>query len=46
MFENRMLRGIFGPKRDEATEEGRKPCNENRTDLYSSPSIHVIKTKK
>jgi hypothetical protein len=38
-FENRMLRRIFGPKRDEVTESWRKLHNEERHNLYSSPSI-------
>jgi hypothetical protein len=39
VFENRMLRRIFGPKRDEVTGEWRKFHNEELRDLYSSPSI-------
>jgi hypothetical protein len=39
VFENRVLRRIFGPKRDEATGEWRKLHNEELRDLYSSPSI-------
>jgi hypothetical protein len=39
MFENRVLRRIFGPKRDEVTGEWRKLHNEELSDLYSSPSI-------
>jgi hypothetical protein len=39
VFENRVLRRIFGPKRDEVTEEWRKLHNEELRDLYSSPSI-------
>ena len=39
MFENRVLRRIFGPKRDEVTGEWRKLHNEERNDLYSSPDI-------
>jgi hypothetical protein len=39
MFENRMLRKIFGPKRDEVMVEWRKLHNEELSDLYSSPSI-------
>jgi hypothetical protein len=39
VFENRMLRRIFGPKRDEVTGERRKLHNEELRDLYSSPSI-------
>jgi len=44
VFENRVLRRIFGPKRDEVTGEWRKLRNEEFNDLYSSPSIvRVIK---
>jgi hypothetical protein len=39
MFENRVLRRIFGPKRDEVTGRWRKLINEELCDLYSSPSI-------
>ena len=39
MFENRALRGIFGPKRDGVTGEWRKLHNEELNDLYSSPNI-------
>jgi len=39
VFENRVLRRIFGPKRDEVTGEWRKLHNEELNDLYSSPSI-------
>jgi hypothetical protein len=39
MFENRVLRSIFGPKRDEVTGEWRKLHNEELHDLYSSPRI-------
>jgi hypothetical protein len=39
VFENKALRKIFGPKRDEVTGEWRKLHNEELCDLYSSPSI-------
>jgi hypothetical protein len=39
VFENRVLRRIFGPKRDEVTGEWRKLQNKELHDLYSSPSI-------
>jgi hypothetical protein len=39
VFENRILRRIFGPKRDEVTEEWRKLHNEELHNLYSSPDI-------
>jgi hypothetical protein len=42
VFENRVLRRIFGPKRDEVTGEWRKLHNEELRDLYSSPSIMKI----
>jgi len=47
VFENRVLRRIFGPKRDEVTGEWRKQHNEEINDLYSSPSIvWVIKSRR
>ena len=39
VFENRVLRRIFGPKRDEVTGDWRKLHNEELNDLYSSPII-------
>jgi hypothetical protein len=46
MFENRVLRGIFGPKRDGVTGEWRRLHNEELNDLYSSPNIlRVIKSR-
>jgi hypothetical protein len=39
VFENRVLRRIFGPKRDEATGEWRRLHNGELNDLYSSPNI-------
>jgi hypothetical protein len=42
VFENKVLRRIFGPKRDEVTGEWRKLHDEELRDLYSSPRIIVI----
>jgi hypothetical protein len=39
VFENRLLRGVFGPKRDEVRREWRKLRNEDLHDLYPSPNI-------
>jgi hypothetical protein len=45
VFENRVLRRIFGAKRDEVTGEWRKLHNEELHDLYCSPNIvRVIKS--
>jgi hypothetical protein len=47
VFENRVLRRIFGPKRDEMTGEWRKLHNEELHDLYSSPSIiRIMKPRR
>jgi hypothetical protein len=47
VFENRVLRRIFGPKRYEATGEWRRLHNEELNDLYSSPNIiRVIKSRR
>jgi hypothetical protein len=46
VFENRVLRRMFGPKRDEVTGEWRKLHNEVLYDMYSSPSIiRIIKSR-
>jgi hypothetical protein len=39
VFENRVLRRIFGPKRDEVTGDWRKLHNEELHNLYSSPNV-------
>jgi len=47
MFENRVLRRVFGPKRDEVTGEWRKLRNEELRDFYSLPNIvRVVKSKR
>jgi hypothetical protein len=47
MFENRVLRRIFGPKRDEVIEGWRKLDNEELHNLYCSPSIiRIIKSRR
>jgi hypothetical protein len=42
VFENRVLRRIFGPRRDEVTGEWKKLHNEELNDLYCSPNIVVV----
>jgi len=47
VFENRVLRGIFGSKRDGVTGEWRKVHNEELNDLFSSPSIvRAVKSRR
>jgi hypothetical protein len=47
VFENRVLRRIFGTKRDEVTGEWRKLHNAEFNDLYTSPNIvRVIKSRR
>ena len=47
VFENRVLRRVFGPKRDEVIGEWRKLHNEERMDLYSLPNIvRVVKSRR
>jgi hypothetical protein len=47
VFENRVLRKIFGPKRDEVTREWRELHNKDLCNLYSSPSIiRIIKSRR
>jgi hypothetical protein len=47
VFENRVLRRIFGPKRDEVMRDWRKLHNEELHDFYSSPNIiRMIKSRR
>jgi hypothetical protein len=42
MVENRVLRRIFGPKREEVTGEWRRLHNEELYDVYSSPDVNMV----
>ena len=47
MFENRVLRRVFGHKRNEVTGEWRKLRNEELSDLYTLPNIvRVVKSRR
>jgi hypothetical protein len=47
VFENRVLRRKFGPRRDDVTREYRKLHNEELNDLYSSPNfVRVVKSRR
>jgi len=47
VFENRVLRRVFGPNRDEVTGEWRKLYNEELMDLYSLPNnVRVVKSRR
>ena len=47
VFENRVLRSVFGPKRDEITKKWRKLHKEDLRDLYSLPNIvRVVKSRR
>jgi hypothetical protein len=46
VYENRVLRRIFGPRRDELTGEWRRPHNKELNGLYSSPNTTWVERKK
>jgi hypothetical protein len=46
VFANRVIRGMFGPKRDEVAGSWRKMNNEKLHNLYCSPDIRVIKSRR
>jgi hypothetical protein len=47
VFENRVLRRVFGPRRDEGTGEWRKLHNEEMNELYSLPNnVRVVKSRR
>jgi hypothetical protein len=46
VYENRLLRRIFGPKRGEVTGGWRRLHNEELDNFYSSTNIRMVKTKR
>jgi hypothetical protein len=46
VFENKLLRRIFGPRRDEVTGEWVTLHNEELNDLYASSNIRIIQSRK
>jgi hypothetical protein len=47
VFENRVLRNVFGPERDEVTGQWRKLHNKELNDLYSLPNVvRVVKSRR
>ena len=46
VFENRVLKSVFGSKRDEVTGEWRKLHNEDLRDLYSPNIVRVVKSRR
>jgi hypothetical protein len=46
MFENRVLKKIFWPKRNKVKGKWRRPLNEELNGLYSSPDIRMIKSRR
>ena len=47
VFENRVLRRIVGPRKDEVTGEWRRLHNEELNDLYTSPNtVRAIKSRR